>query len=108
MMLAQAASRAPASTWSDLWVWIAILAILLVGLAVLAMALRRRLFGGPNSGTSGFTLHGLDEMRKRGELSEEEYRAARSTIIDATIASSGTARTADKTIRPTANRPDRR
>ncbi len=66
-----------------IWAMVLIAVVVLGGLAV--MALRQRLLAkdGDVGGVGGMSLDQLRAMRRRGELSEEEYEVARDALTSA-------------------------
>ena len=83
-LLAQIAGSSRGSSDSvTVVMWAGILIVAVVGGGFIVMAIRRGLFandGSTSSGESGLMLDGLRRMRKRGEISDEEYEAARDAL----------------------------
>lgn len=62
-----------------LWVGVLVVAVVLLG--VVLMALRRRILGGDEPG-QGEAIESLRRMHERGAISAREYRAIRSSMIE--------------------------
>ncbi len=75
----------PATSSNPSWVSVVVLSGILIALLVIAgvviLMVRRRLFDEKTTSDETFSLQGLREMMSRGELSDEEYEAARSVIL---------------------------
>lgn len=67
--------------WPEITLWLGVLALLIIA-AVVAAALIRRAVRGGSSAAAGFTLAQLREMHERGDLTDEEYQAARTAALD--------------------------
>lgn len=62
--------------------WLLVLLIVVVGLIVIALWLRRRLaVADEEEGPIGFTLGDLRQMHREGKLSDEEFNTARAAMI---------------------------
>ncbi len=74
---------APSGSEADLFLWGGILIVLMVGLWIVWVALRRWYFGTAQPGSSDalWTLEDLRRMRDSGELSESEYQTLRRQVI---------------------------
>lgn len=81
-----------------------IVIVLVIGAGIVLYLVRGRLFGDRRDGVdAGGMLESLRAMRDRGEISAEEFRAARGRLLaDATGDSGGTGRVADN---PNRTRP---
>ncbi len=74
-------AAAPGSLFGEILPWLAALvAVVVVG--AVAIWLIRRIFGGDNvGGSGGFTLQELRSMHAAGQLSDEEFRQAKESVI---------------------------
>jgi hypothetical protein len=65
------------------FVTIGVMILLVMGLGIVVYVLRGRLFGDAASGDAdpGSVLETLRAMRDRGEMPEEEYRAAQAALV---------------------------
>ena len=67
--------------FADVLPWIGLLALIIVVGGACAVWIRRRM-NASNDGTNvGYTLEDLRSLRDSGELTEEEFQAARLTMI---------------------------
>lgn len=74
-------SRGGAATSIEVVLWAGILIVVVIAGGTLVMFLRRRLLGkDAGDGGGGLMLDDLRAMRKRGELSEEEFQAAKDAL----------------------------
>ncbi len=75
--------RAPSSSTADLFIWGGVLIVLLVGLWLVCIWLRRWYFGTSEDGfPSGlWTLSDLRRMREQGEITEDEYETLRGQAV---------------------------
>src|SRR5947207_1776517 len=65
---------------SSIFVWVAVLiAVIMVG-GLLLMWLRRRMFMGESMDQAGGLMESLRKMRDTGQMSQEEYDAARKAM----------------------------
>lgn len=70
------------------WVYFLVLIILVAIGAVVIFTLRQKLFSQDeldSMSTGGGLMEHLDQMRKSGTISEEEYQVTRRTIIDKAV-----------------------
>lgn len=78
LVLAQAQSQ----NWASLLPWIGALVVLVALGAIGLVMLRRRLFSSDqNAAEGGVSLDTLRQMHARGELSEQEFEAAKRTVV---------------------------
>ncbi len=72
-----------------LFMWIGLVVALLVAAGLMIGALRRELFQDPQDPNPGGAtlLQDLRSMRDRGEISEEEFRSIRATMVERAKAS---------------------
>ncbi|MCA9285217.1 MAG: hypothetical protein KDA22_08395 [Phycisphaerales bacterium] len=63
--------------------WLGAMAALAVVGAIVIMVLARRLRADDGDEPDGLTLEGIRELRRRGQLTDEEFDRARSAIVDA-------------------------
>jgi cytochrome c-type biogenesis protein CcmH/NrfF len=75
--LAQARS---AST--DVVIWVGLLIALIIGGGVLVMVLRKRLLARDDGSADVGLFETLKQMRDRGEMTQEEYEAARRKVVE--------------------------
>ena len=68
---------------SKLWVWIVILLAMVLAGAIVIFSLRRSLLSPKDDPTahSGSLLGHLQDLHDRGEMSDEEFRAARAKLL---------------------------
>lgn len=71
------------SSWSHVFVWLLVIAVAVVAGGGFVLVLRRRVKAGQDEGSAGFTLQDLREMHAAGQLSDVEYRAARTALLGA-------------------------
>lgn len=100
LTLAQSVTR---GNWlAAAWPWIALLFVLLIVGAVVLHLTRQALLGGDEAeigtGPSGLTLQSLREMHDRGDLTDEEFEAAKKIV----------SRSAVQGIHPSASTPTSR
>lgn len=63
-------------------IWAGVMVLALLAGTVVLYLLRRRLFSRDDSAAdSGLTLHDLRTMRGRGDISEEEFEAAKKIVL---------------------------
>ena len=65
----------------DLLPWLGLLVVVVLVGGGIALGLRRRLLGGSEGSSVGFTLSDLRDRRARGEISEEEYERAHARMV---------------------------
>jgi len=67
----------------EVWFWVGVIAAVAIALGLFAFWIRRKLFNPdePSTGSMSFGLSQLREMRDAGDLSQEEYEAARMLMI---------------------------
>lgn len=81
LVLAQA-SQAQSQNWASLLPWIGALVVLVALGAIGLVMLRRKLFSNADGASAGaVSLDTLRQMRARGELSEQEFEAAKRTVV---------------------------
>jgi hypothetical protein len=81
LVLAQS-PQAQSQNWASLLPWIGALVVLVALGAIGLVMLRRRLFSSDqNAAEGGVSLDTLRQMRARGELSEQEFEAAKRTVV---------------------------
>ncbi|MFG0327138.1 MAG: SHOCT domain-containing protein [Phycisphaerales bacterium JB037] len=77
------ASGSGAPSWVGVLIWSAVLIVLVTVGGLVLLAIRRRLFGSHESThDAGLVMEELRRMRDRGEISDEEFRATRSAMIE--------------------------
>lgn len=83
MNLGASAGSSAGSPTGDVLLWGAILIVAIVLLGFVALHLRRRLMNEPASdaGEDHWSLQSLREMRKAGQISEEEFQTLRAGLI---------------------------
>lgn len=67
--------------FADILPWIGILALIIVIGGAGAVLIRRRMNAADESSNIGYSLEDLRALRDSGELSEEEFKAAREAMI---------------------------
>ncbi|MCC6909966.1 MAG: SHOCT domain-containing protein [Phycisphaerales bacterium] len=67
--------------WPAIALWLGVLAALILAAAFVVVMVRRALRTDENGAAPAFTLQDLREMRSRGDLTEEEYQAARAVAL---------------------------
>ena len=72
---------------AGVFVWLAALLVLVIGLFVVVVWVRRRLSPNEDFHGDGFTLGDLRRMHKAGQLSDEEFEKAKAGMIAAAHAS---------------------
>lgn len=88
-LLATAGGRVPAI---HILMYLGAIILLAMGLAIAAVWLRRRLMADAHPDrNSGFTLSDLRSLRASGELSEEQYQAARTAVLASSLGQTGMA-----------------
>jgi hypothetical protein len=80
-------SQASQLLWYILWVSVIGVSAVLIAVIV-ARLLAKRL--GRQTRTQAFTIQDLRQMRSRGEITEQEYQAMRTTVIEHAVADSAT------------------
>lgn len=87
--------------------WLGLLVVVILVGGVVAMWIKRRFIQGDQDGSGrvGFTLSDLREMAEAGEISPEEFEAARSQMIARVRGTSGGASVPDPH-NPTGGRED--
>ncbi len=71
----------PHIDWPGLALWLGLLAGLILAAAVVVVMVRRAVRAAEDQGAPAFTLQDLRAMRSRGDLTEEEYQAARAIAL---------------------------
>lgn len=81
MLLGQAGPGAQRSVQEIYW-WLSAIVIAALALAIVGLIVRRLVMGPKeDKGNEGFMLADLRRLRREGNLSDEEYRSARTTMI---------------------------
>ncbi|QQE11877.1 SHOCT domain-containing protein [Planctomycetota bacterium] len=65
----------------EVFKWIGIIIVAAIILGIIAAFIRKMYYRDNSSGGVGYTLGDLRELHKKGELSDEEFNAAKSLII---------------------------
>lgn len=63
-------------------IWIGVLIVVALGGGAIAMIVRAKLLSSDDDADGGTLLEHLQKMRDRGEISDEEFRATRRTMIE--------------------------
>ncbi len=87
-MAAGAQSGGSARDLVPLFMWIGLAVVVLVIAGIVVMAVRRRMLSGVDASAGEATLmQDLRDMRDRGEISDEEFRSIRATMVERAKAS---------------------
>jgi cytochrome c-type biogenesis protein CcmH/NrfF len=70
------------SASTDVVVWVGVLIALIIGGGVLVMVLRKRLLAKDDASAEMGLFDALKQMRDRGEMTQEEYEAARRKVVE--------------------------
>ena len=65
----------------EVFKWLGIIIVAAILLAIIAAIIRKMYYRDTSSGGIGYTLGDLRELHRKGELSDEEFNAAKSLII---------------------------
>lgn len=79
MLFAMQAQPGSTSTTTDVLIWVGVLIVAVLVLGIVIVAIRRRVLTRDNAASDGF-IEQLRRMHKSGELSTEEYEAARKSL----------------------------
>lgn len=79
--LVETTPDAGANLFAETLPWLAALALLAVGLWLVAVWIKRRLTGGSEPTAGGFDPEELERLRSDGTLTEEQYRALTRTLV---------------------------
>ena len=82
VMMQAAQTRGGSPDLTPLFMWIGIAVVILVIAGVGLMFLRRRVLGQNDQQAEAGLMEDLRAMRDRGEISEEEYRSIRATMVE--------------------------
>jgi len=74
-------AAAPGSLFGEILPWLGALIAVVVGGAGAIWLIRRTIGGGDVGGSGGFTLQELRSMHAAGQLSDEEFRQAKESVI---------------------------
>jgi len=80
-VIAQSGAAGADRLFGDLLPWLGLLVVIVLVGGGIAVWMRRRLMARESSGSVGFTLGDLRDLRARGEISEEEFEKAKAQMI---------------------------
>jgi len=69
------------SSSADVFLWLLILLVLVIGLFVAVVVLRKKLSPNEDFHGAGFTLSDLRQMHKKGQMSDEEFERAKLALL---------------------------
>lgn len=99
MLIAMQTQSGSTSTTTDVLIWVGVLIVAVLALGIVIVAIRRRVLARDHAATDGF-IEQLRRMHKSGELSTEEYDAARRSLTAKLAAGMDTAKAPASSARP--------
>ena len=69
------------SSPTDIFIWLLVLLVLVIGLFVAVVVLRKKMSPDEDFHGAGFTLSDLRQMHKKGQMSDEEFERAKVALL---------------------------